>query len=60
MLRAPAHGNATATSPRTIHPSYGEIVIKVFDGEEIKGGVLVIYINPTLLRKRRLWVPAVG
>jgi len=49
-----------ATLPRTIYPSYGEIVIKVFDGDEINGGVLVIYVNPELLRRRRLWVPAVG
>jgi hypothetical protein len=57
-----ATASCDATSPSTIHPSYGEIVIKVFDGDEIKGGVLVIYeyINPALLCKRRLWVPAVG
>ena len=55
-----ATASCDATLPHTIHLSYGKIAIKVFDGDEIKGGVLVIYINPALLHRRRLWVPAVG
>jgi hypothetical protein len=53
-----ATASCDTTSPRTLQR--GEFVIKVFDGDEIKCGVLVIFINPVLLRKRRLWVPAVG
>jgi len=52
--------DSESTSHRKISPAYGQIVPQFFSDDVRKGGVIVIHINPALLHKSRLCVPAVG